>query len=198
MYVPPHNAVEDRAWALDLISEYPFGVLVTSEHEYPRATHLPMIAQERGDHVWILGHLARANPQADAIFASATANAIFQGPHAYVSPRWYEDPNHEVPTWNYLAVHCYGRLRECAPRPVVELLVAKFETGNDRWSFDRVDAGYAEKQLRGIVAFEMRVEELYAKAKLGQNRSAVDQARVAKETGMSPNLALRQAQGDKG
>ena len=188
MYLPPHFAVDERAWALDLVARYPFGILMTCEHEYPRASHLPMLAEERGNDVWILGHVARANPQAEAIFAGAIATAVFQGPHAYVSPRWYERPDRSVPTWNYLAVHCYGRLRECAPRPVLERLVAAFETGDERWSLDQVETDYAEKQLRGIVAFELRAEELFAKAKLGQNRSAVDQARVAKETGLGPKL----------
>ncbi|MBV8491618.1 MAG: FMN-binding negative transcriptional regulator [Candidatus Eremiobacteraeota bacterium] len=188
MYVPPHFAVDDRAWAQKLIAAYPFGMLLTCGNDYPRASHVPMLCVERNGELWILGHLARANSQADAIFEGSAATAVFQGPHAYVSPLWYEDPDRSVPTWNYLAVQCSGRLRECDGRDVVTQLAALFETGDERWSLDRVDPDYAEKQLRGIVAFEMRVDELAAKAKLGQNRSEADRARVEQKTGLK--LAL--------
>ena len=93
-----------------------------------------------------------------------------------------------MPTWNYLAVHALGRLRESEPRAVLARLVEVFESGADGWSLDWLDPDFAESQLRGIVAFEMRVEELFAKAKLGQNRSAADRARIAAETGLEQTL----------
>ncbi len=188
MYVPHAFAVDDRAWALRLISDYPFGTLVSCDREYPRASHIPMIAQERDGALWIVGHLARGNPQVESIFGGQVATAVFQGPHAYISPRWYEEPDRSVPTWNYLAVHACGRLRELDSETALRLLVDAFETTADRWTLDQVDPDYREKQMRGIVAFELRVDELFGKAKLGQNRSAVDQARIAAETGLSPAL----------
>lgn len=183
MYVPPAFEIEDRAWAADLIERYPFGLLVTCDAEYPRASHIPMLARlERDGALSIFGHVAKANEHAQSIAAGATATAIFQGPHAYVSAAWYEEPYLTVPTWNYMAVHACGRLQECDSYPVLEQLTATFEAGKpEPWRLDRLDPDYIQKQLKGIVAFELRVEKLYAKAKLSQNRTAADRARVTAE-----------------
>ena len=180
MYVPPLFAVESRAWALELAASYPFGLLVTCDDDgTPRASHLPMLLEaDGGDGLRVAGHVAKANPQAAQILAGAKATAIFEGPHAYVSPRWYAEPYHNVPTWDYVAVHAEGRLVEAESRPVLDRLVAAFETGPDPWRFARVDAGYAEKQLRGIVAFELPVERLIPAAKMSQNRTQEDRDRV--------------------
>jgi transcriptional regulator len=187
MYIPPAFHVQERAWALDLIAEYPFGLLLTQSSGAPQATHLPMLAERRGAEVWLLGHVARANPHAAAILAGEPATAIFQGPHAYVSAAWYEEPYRTVPTWNYAAVHCDGRLREGDAYRTLALLAERFEAGRpEPWRMERLDVGYMEKQLRGIVAFEMRVDSLRAKAKLGQNRTPEDRARVAAALERSP------------
>ena len=181
MYVPPAFSIENRAWAIALIDRYPFGLLATCDADYPQATHLPMLARAHDDgKLDILGHVARANPHAHSILAGHTATAVFQGPHAYVSAAWYEEPYQTVPTWNYTAVHASGRLRECDPREVLARLTEKFEAGKaDPWRFDRLAPDYVEKQFRGIVAFELRVDRLQNAAKLSQNRTAGDRARVA-------------------
>jgi transcriptional regulator len=43
---------------------------------------------------------------------------------------------------------------------------------------DALPADYLAGMLRGIVAFEIPIDRLEGKAKLSQNRSAADQARV--------------------
>ena len=186
MYVPSAFSVADRRFAVDLIARYPFGLLVTSEGAYPHATHLPMLAQERDGELWIVGHVARANAHATSIVSRQSAAAIFEGPHAYVSAAWYEKPSTNVPTWNYTAVHASGRLAECDAESVLIALTAVFEEGGaNPWRLGEIDAEYYERQLRGIVAFEMRVERLHAAAKLSQNRSAADRARVVAELSRS-------------
>jgi transcriptional regulator len=187
MYVPPAFAVADRAFALDLIARYPFGLLTTCDADFPRATHLPMLARQRDDGMWIVGHVARANPHARAILEGNPATVVFSGPHAYVSAGWYEEPSTNVPTWNYTAVHASGRLSACDAACVLDALTEVFERDRPNpWRLDRMDADYYEKQLRGIVAFEMHVERLMCAAKLSQNRSPADRARVIDELSRSP------------
>lgn len=187
MYTPPAFAVEDLPWTLELIAAYPFGLLTTFANGAPQVTHLPMLAETRGDELWLLGHVARANPHAAAILEGAAATAIFQGAHAYVSASWYEEPYKTVPTWNYEAAHCDGRLQEGDAYRTLELLTAKFEDGRpEPWAMDGLDVGYLERQLRGIVAFEMRVDALRAKAKLSQNRTRADRDRVIAALEASP------------
>jgi transcriptional regulator len=179
MYVPRAFSVEDRNWALELIRRYPFGLLVSCGDGDPQTTHLPMYAAQRDGQVSVWGHVARANPQAQAIVTGSRATAIFSGPHAFVSAAWYEKPYATVPTWNYTAVYAAGTLCERDPRPVVDALAARFEgEEKEAWSSRRLDDAYLESQLRAIVAFELRVDRLIAKAKLSQNRTEADRRRV--------------------
>ena len=187
MYTPPSFAAGDD-FALALIAEYPFGMLMTPGDGAPQITHLPMLADDRDDGLWLLGHVARANPHAQTILeGTARATAVFVGPHAYVSPSWYEEPYETVPTWNYAAVHCEGLLREGDAYDTVARLTGAFEAGRPQpWRMERLDVAYVENQLRGIVAFEMRVETIRAKAKLSQNRTPADRDRVAANLEASP------------
>lgn len=186
MYVPQAFSVADRGFALELISRYPFGLLIACSGDYPEATHIPMLAQERDESLWIVGHVARANPHAAAILDGERATAVFRGPHAYVSAGWYEEPFGNVPTWNYTAVQASGRLAQCDARPILALLTARFEGDRtDPWQIERLEPAYNERQLGGIVAFEMRVERLHSAAKLSQNRSPADRARVEAQLAQS-------------
>lgn len=179
MYIPPHFEVADRAWAIDLIARHPFGLLIAGDGEFPQVSHLPMICRELDDGLRVIGHVARANPHARCIEARARATLVFQGTHAYVSPSWYEEPYATVPTWNYTAVHVLGRLREFDAWDAVRLLSQTIEGSSaNAWDPERLDESYRNKQLLGIVAFELRAEAIYAKAKLSQNRTDADRRRV--------------------
>jgi transcriptional regulator len=102
---------------------------------------------------------------------------VFAGPHAYVSPSWYESQP-SVPTWNYAAVHAYGVPRlvdDPRLKQIVDRLVAKYEAQQSKpWPND-LPAAYRAKLLEGVVGFEIPIDHLEGKFKLGQNRSAEDQ-----------------------
>jgi transcriptional regulator len=193
MYVPRAFSVQDRSWALELIQRHPFGLLISCGNGDPQTTHLPMYATRNDDDVTVWGHVARANPQAEAILAQSRATAVFSGPHAFVSASWYEEPYVTVPTWNYIAVYAAGTLRECDPRPVVDALAARFEgEGKNAWSSRGLTGTYFESQLRAIVAFELRVDRLIPKAKLSQNRTQADRARVIERLSHSNDPVARE------
>jgi transcriptional regulator len=190
MYLPPQFEVNDRAWVMELIDRNPFGSLVTAGAPYPRVTQLPLVARPREGELRVVGHVARANPHSRSILEGEPATILVQGPHAYVSASWYERPYETVPTWNYVAAHLCGRLRECDAWEAVRLLAERTE-GAAGWDPQRLDPGYRDGQLRGIVAFEMRVEELYAKAKLSQNRTQADRERVLEHLAASKDQIER-------
>lgn len=185
MYVPPHFELKDQDEINRLIESQNFGLLVTHGEDGLQASHIPFWwdAKRRV----LEGHLARPNPQCQDLRELASgegqALAIFQGPHAYISPRYYAtDLN--VPTWNYLVVHCYGRVvlseEEEAAFAQQERLVAFQEGGRDKpWSMEEMDQRRARGMLRGILAFSIEVARIDAKAKLGQNKSAEDRAASA-------------------
>ena len=108
MYVPKHNQLEDRAALLAYMRAYSFAALTTAGPAGLTATHLPFVIEEEGGRITLLAHMAKANPQWRDFDAGHDALVIFMQPHAYVSPRLY-DSRQNVPTWNYVAVHAYGR-----------------------------------------------------------------------------------------
>jgi transcriptional regulator len=183
MYVPRAFAESDLAELHASMRAHPFATLVSAAGGAPFASHLPLLLDEAsGGLGTLLGHVARPNPHAAAFDDRTPALAIFHGPHAYVSPRWYAGgPN--VPTWNYVAVHAsgVGALVEEAERVKALLadLVRVYENaGGTAWSFESLPDDYVAGMQRGIVAFEIPIERLEGKAKLSQNRDAVDQGRT--------------------
>lgn len=183
MYVPKHFSVEDRNRLDGVIRDNPFGLMIGSLDGAPFATHLPFLLD--GDR--LLGHFARGNPHWKAVDGRSEMLAVFSGPHAYVSPRWYE-PGPAVPTWNYVAVHVYGAPRTIDDadqiRSLLDRLVDVYEAG--AWTLGVQDAAFVERMMRGIVAFEMPVARIEGKFKLSQNRSAADRSSVAEELERRP------------
>ena len=172
MYVPAAFAVSDLTKLHDFIEQNSFGLLVSQVDGLPFATHLPFLLERTtGPHGCLIGHMARANPQwHDA--GGQTALAIFFGPHAYISPTWYE-AEQVVPTWNYAAVHAYGRVQiidnEDALLDIVQKAVRVYEQGMPRpWSVGG-SGPYVQRRLGQIVGFRIEIEKIEGKWKLNQN-----------------------------
>ncbi|MGQ0543738.1 MAG: FMN-binding negative transcriptional regulator [Betaproteobacteria bacterium] len=180
MYSPPYNRLENRAELLEFMRANSFVMLVTGTGGTLHASHLPAMVHERGDSLSIDMHMARANPQWREFFDEEVL-AVFPGPHAYVSPRWYEEKE-RVPTWNYAAVHAYGVPR-IVTQPSEKLvsqrrLIASLDA---EWlpKFDALGAEYVAKMLDGIVNFEIPVSRLETRWKLSQNRGRREQELIA-------------------
>jgi transcriptional regulator len=109
MYISKLYCEENRAKILEFIRQNEFATLVTFDGKKPTASHLLMEVVEEGESLFINGHMSRANPQWKTFETNAEVLVIFQGPHTYISPTWYNHVN--VPTWNYQAVHIYGNPR---------------------------------------------------------------------------------------
>jgi transcriptional regulator len=173
MYVPQHNRMEDRAQLLAFMRQYSFATLVSCAGGSPRATHLPFVVEEgQGGALRLVAHLARANPQWRGFDGRGEVLAIFQGPHAYVSPSHYQR-HPSVPTWNYAAVHAAGSLRLLEGRDDKLAALRGLIGVNDPAFLATMDAlppDYLEQKLSGIVAFEIAVTHLEARWKLSQDR----------------------------
>jgi transcriptional regulator len=183
MYIPSHFRESDERVLAEFIDAHAFGTLVTVERGVPFASHLPFLhdRETRTLHA----HVARGNSQWQHVAANPDVLVMFQGPHGYVSPTWYAEPG--VPTWNYTAVHVYGRARvlddAAATGRHVEKLAARFERGRAApWVPE-----YDPRRLAGIVGIEIAIGEIQGKFKLSQNRSAEDRARVAARLAASGN-----------
>jgi len=183
MYIPAAFAEPDLSRLHDFIEQYGFGVLVSQNDGLPFASHLPFLLERAaGPHGTLVGHVARANPQWRQA-AGQAALAIFSGPHAYVSPTWYE-AEQVVPTWNYTAVHAYGRVEVVEDRGallgIVRETVRVYERAMPRpWSFDPSSA-FVGRLLGQIVGFRIEVEAVEGKFKLSQNHPAERRKKVVR------------------
>ncbi|MDE2274158.1 MAG: FMN-binding negative transcriptional regulator [Gammaproteobacteria bacterium] len=184
MYTPAAFRLDDTARLHVLMRRFPFALLLTAHVGEIAATHLPfMVDETRGKYGTLLAHMARANPHWKLCDGKRDSLVVFTGPHAYISPSWYESPV-TVPTWNYAAVHAHGRplivSDKAAVRAMLEKLVAIHEARvHPPWS--TAQAGdYVDNQIDYIVAFEIEIERLEGKFKFNQNRSRADQQGVVR------------------
>ncbi len=178
MYVPKHFAVDDPAKLCALMREFSFATVVSHDGTAPFASHLPILLSGEGsDQMTLSGHMARANPQWHHFKTGAEVLVIFQGPHGYISPSWYESKE-LVPTWNYVSVHAYGRpsLIEDAERlhGLVNTTVAEYEGSRAQPWRDELPDELRINFLKAIVGFEIPISRMEGKFKLGQNREAKD------------------------
>lgn len=181
MYVPPHFAVTDRDALHEFIERHSFGLLVSQVGGAPFVTHLPfLLDRDAGPHGALVGHMARANPHWKEL-ATQPVCAVFSGPHAYISPSWYEAEN-VVPTWNYTAVHATGRAAliedKGALLEIVQRSVSVYEGAMPRpWVLD-TSGPFVDRLLAQIVGFRIEIETLEGKWKLNQNHPAERREKV--------------------
>ena len=179
MYIPASFAETDIHKLHDLMRTYNFALLVSNGDSAPNASHLPfMIDPGTGEYGTLITHMARANPHWKSLNPDAEVLVIFQGAHSYISPRWYT-PQGVVPTWNYAAVHAYGKPRlihdPALLKPIVMALVAQHEGPE---MLPGIETGFPENLLHAIVGLEITITRLEGKFKMSQNRSEVDQRGV--------------------
>jgi transcriptional regulator len=180
VYLPPHFTETDEAVLLAHVERHDFGLLVTQGSGLI-ASQVPFLVERRDGKLYLLGHLARPNPQT-ADLASGEALAIFQGPHAYISPGWYEAAP-AVPTWNYASVHAYGPVRAIADPEWLRGLLRRLSDRHEAreatpWRMQDLPGAFLSGMLNGIVGFEIAVARLEGKFKLSQNRPATDRPRI--------------------
>jgi transcriptional regulator len=178
MYLPKAFKVVDETEIDAFMQRHDFATVVSVAGGAPFATHIPVTVTRVASTLTIAGHVARVNSHWRSMDGTSEALVIFHGPHAYISPTWYAT-SPAVPTWNYAVVHAYGRPRANEDPVFIERqlreLAHRYEEGRTpAWRIDDLPADYRARQLGAIVGFEMPVERLEAKFKLGQNRAAAD------------------------
>ncbi|HEX8852471.1 MAG TPA: FMN-binding negative transcriptional regulator [Pyrinomonadaceae bacterium] len=195
MYTPRHNREEDPARLRDFMREFSFAAIVTTRADgegsvdapHLHATHLPFLIDEDGGSVKLSAHMAKANPQWRDFDGARQALVIFQEPHAYISPRHY-DERLSVPTWNYVAVHAYGapvRLESNEEKlRLLRRMIGELDAVYLA-DWERLPETYVKQKLGGIVAFQIEVTRLEARFKLSQDRSPAERERIISELSAS-------------
>ena len=182
MYIPKAFREDDINTLHAFIREYSFAALITQQDGVPFASHLPFLLDaDRGPYGTLLAHMARANPQLHDFNKEQEVLVIFQGPHAYITPSWYE-VELSVPTWNYAVVHAYGLPRLMEEKSelydLLKILIQTHEAHFEKpWPFQLPD-DYLQKMMQGVVGFEIQITRLEGKFKLSQNRTTSEREKV--------------------
>ncbi|WP_324679397.1 FMN-binding negative transcriptional regulator [Hymenobacter sp. GOD-10R] len=192
MYIPAEFQLTDQAEAVAFMQRYSFATLVSVEQGVPVASHLPFSVTSDGSRVCLTAHLARANSQWRS-WGEQEVMVLFTGPHAYISPTLYQQ-RESVPTWDYVAVHAYGRVRlledATATEQVLQQLIAIHEPAyQGQW--DTLPEKYKAGLRRALVAFEVEVTTLQGQKKLSQSRSAVERAAIMEHLASSDDSIVR-------
>jgi transcriptional regulator len=184
MYTPKFNQVADRVLLIEAMRAYSFAILIGPQSDpasdaSPVATHLPLVVRDEGEHGLLEGHFARANPHWKSLAGQETL-VVFSGPHAYVSPALYTEAL-SVPTWNYIAVHAYGKLTLVEDEPGKDALLTGLINANEpayaeKWM--AMPEGFRRSMLAGIIGFRIPIARIEGKFKLSQNRPETDRRSV--------------------
>jgi transcriptional regulator len=182
MYIPPAFAQTDRARLWDFVEAHSFALVVSCGDGRPLATHMPLVPQRDVAPLGrLLGHVARANEHWKSM-AGREVLCVFSGPHAYVSPSWYEAES-VVPTWNYVAVHLYGTCRIVEEKSSTAEILARYVELYERplepsWTLD-TSTRFFDRLVEMVVGFHIDVTRVEGKWKLSQNHPRDRQEKVA-------------------
>ncbi|HRP54627.1 FMN-binding negative transcriptional regulator [Agriterribacter sp.] len=188
MYIPTVNAMTDREEVAAFMKRFSFATIITAKENLPVATHLPFLVSVRDDKIILTSHFAKANEQWKTIVENKVL-VIFTEPNAYISPGNY-DKVLNVPTWNYISVHTYGRGRLVTQTDkVIEILEATIGNYESAYmqQWNGLPDDYKLKMIKGIVAFEIEVTELQGKKKLSQNKTEPEQRKIISSLSGSSN-----------
>ncbi|MFJ8067214.1 FMN-binding negative transcriptional regulator [Psychrobacillus sp. NPDC096426] len=194
MYIPKYFKVTNINEIIEFMESNSFATIVTTKKGKPIASHLPLGLHKHGEDYYLTGHMAYGNPQWRTFETGDDVLVIFQGPHGYISSSWYEHEN--VPTWNYQAVHVYGQasiLGEEELKQDLSELLEKYEKQRENpvlW--DKLSPQLLESQIKGIVGFKIKVQEVQAAYKLSQNRNEEDYHNIVEKLQEEENLNSHQ------
>lgn len=176
MYIPKKYNITDVNEIIDFVETNSFATIVTMKDNKPIATHLPLRLSKKEDTYYLNVHFAYGNPQWHTLAENEQVLVMFQGPHAYISSSWYS--HEDVPTWDYQAVHIYGKASVLVKEELVKDLTSmleKYEAHREQpvlWN--RLSPSLLERELKGIVGFQVKIEDIQASYKLSQNQNDTD------------------------
>lgn len=188
MFIPNLFTFDDKSEIIAFMKQYSFATIITIKDNIPIGTQLPFVIEKRSDKLILSSHFAVANEQTKYIEENISL-VIFTEPHAYISPVHY-DKRESVPTWDYIAVHAYGKAKisedEAAKVKGLEQMIRFYEKDYQQ-QWDSLPEKFKQGMLRGIVAFELEVIDLQAKKKLSQNKTEAERKRIIEHLEQSEN-----------
>lgn len=192
MYVPKHFEENRSKEIRKIIKNFPLATLVSNAKNKLMANHLPLILNNSSDNkMELIGHIAKANHIYSELTNKDEVMVIFRSEDSYISPNWYPTINkneEHVPTWNYQAVHLYGKIHFIKDEKLilnsVKILTELFEKNNynkSDWKLNKVSSNFMSSMLKEIIGIKIIISKQIAKSKLSQNRVDEDSINVSKK-----------------
>ena len=180
MFIPKYYREEDRQKLLAFLKKNNFAALVTFDGEKSLATHTPVEIVESEDGWTVYGHISRANPQ-EKTFEGQEALLIFQGAHSYITARWYTEE--DVPTWDYMIVHVYGKVREIQGDDLYSVLsrLVQHHESNTSYRLEGLSQDMVQKEIKGVFGFAMEVTRIDGGYKLSQGKTEEERTNIVSE-----------------
>jgi transcriptional regulator len=202
MYQPPHFREPELAPQHALIRANPLGLLISNGPDGILADPIPFLLHDEGERGVLRCHIARANPQWQALQAAPEALVVFQGIDRYITPNWYAQKaiDHKVvPTWNYAIVEARGPAAVIDDPAWLLAQVSALTTTHEQgaphpWAVADAPDSFVASQLKGIVGIEIPIAALTGKFKASQNRPAADRLGILAglaTAGDARSLAMR-------
>ena len=182
MYISKLNREEDQAKILEFLRQNEFSIVVTYDGEKPIASHLLTEVALDGENLFVNGHMSKANPLWKTFEKNPEVLVIFQGPHTYISPTWYNHIN--VPTWNYQAVHVYGKPRIVTDPEEFHAILSRLVVRNEidtSYRLESLPPDFVVNNMKGIVGFQIEVTRIEANYKLSQNRDDANYQNIVQQ-----------------
>lgn len=184
MYIPHYFKNDNLERVHEFIENNSFGILINQTNSKLWATHIPLkLGKNENEKDVLVGHISKGNPQWKNFENNSSVLGIFSGSHTYISSSWYDHEN--VPTWNYIAVHVYGTIKIIEGEKLINALkklVDKYENGLENpVSVANMSEGFLKKEMKGIVGFEIEINEIQSAFKLSQNRDAKNHTNITTE-----------------
>jgi transcriptional regulator len=174
MYSLPYFKEHDPAVVLQFMKQHSFAMLTGCADNNPVVTQVPLLIEERGDKLYLIGHMMRQTDHHKVFQSNPNVLAVFTSPHIYVSATWYDNPS-QGSTWNYISVHARGTLRFIEGDGFIDImkrLTLHFENNNPQSAtiYDNLPGEYTSRMMKAIVGFEIEVQQIDNVFKLSQNR----------------------------
>ena len=180
MFIPECFKIKDQDTIYELIEQHSFATLISQLDGKPYATHLPLVLHT--DEQALYGHIAQENKQWIE-GEKQQVLAIFQGPHCYISPTYYETTK-AVPTWDYVSVHVYGKMEIIKEKDIIlqslTELVNKYEKLESPYNYQDLEPRMIDGMIGELVAFKIKISKIEAQGKLSQNHPAERQELIIK------------------
>jgi transcriptional regulator len=178
MYQPKHQLFQFNIDfnPYQFMQKYSFATLISSYQGEIEINQIPFVIDQDNDQ--LLGHLARTNPHWQHLTQADDVKVFFNGPDAYISPNWYQQPKQNVPTWNYVSLEVSGKVSLMSDQELIDQLAQLSQihesTLETPWTIDLLEPKQLDRMCQAIVGIKISIDRINSKAKLSQNKSVAE------------------------